>query len=224
MAGRPLVDLDLLFPYYSPNAPDLGCFLNRKHELESYNFFVFGEPAPWTGPGTILTHQTYARVICGDAAFYQRARATMLPAGTQPNIAIGSPGDFVLGGEFRPIPSDWVKWPVQTLDRIYYFVGEHSNPASPGWRRDAKVGHTFDIYERGTLSTVFFDDAGGDGDMNDFILEVAVVRRRRLIDVVETAGIAALIRDFEEGEYPKLAEAIRADRQSAAEDNRKAGA
>lgn len=32
-----------------------------------------------------------------------------------------------------------------------------------------------------------YDDTGGDGDLDDFILEVAVVVRRRLLDIVTEA-------------------------------------
>jgi hypothetical protein len=60
----------------------------------------------------------------------------------------------------------------------YWFSGEHRNPAQPNWQGDAAVGHKFDIYDNGTLSTVGFDDTGGDRDFDDFVLEVAIVYRR----------------------------------------------
>lgn len=212
-SNAPLLDLRDMFPFWSPDVPDLGCLISRKHGLESYDFYVWGEPAPWNANG-IITHQTYARVICGEAAYFQRARAVMLSGSSSMIDAVFATPDFVLGGNFRPYPSDWVKWPVQSDNRIYWFVGEHRNPATTTWQRDAMVGHTFDIYERGTLSTVHFDDTGGDRDLDDFILEVAVVRRRRFFDVLE--GVAypkADIKSFEEKDYPKLRDAIREDRR-----------
>lgn len=213
-SNAPLLDLSDLFPFWSPDVPDLGCLVSRKHGLESYDFFVFGEPAPWNASG-IITHQTYARVICGEAAWFQRARAVMLSGSSSITDPIFAPPDFVLGGDFRPYPSDWVKWPVQSENRMYWFVGEHRNPAGTTWQRDAMVGHSFDIYEHGTLSTVQFDDTGGDRDLNDFILEVAVVRRRRFLDVFESVEyVKAEIEGFGESEYPKIGEAIRSDRQA----------
>lgn len=40
------------------------------------------------------------------------------------------------------------------------------------------MGHAFDRYQNGTMSTVGWDDTGGDRDFNDMTLEVAVVFRR----------------------------------------------
>jgi hypothetical protein len=214
-ANVPQLDFQDVFPFWSPDAPDLGCLLSRKHGLESYNFFVWGEPAPWNASG-IIAHQTYARVICGEAAYFQRARAVMLGGSSTMTDAIFTPPDHVLGGAFRPYPSDWVKWPTQTQNRMYWFVGEHRNPTTTTWQRDAMVGHTFDIYERGTLSTVHFDDTGSDRDLDDFILEVAVVRRRRWVDVLEPLPyVKSEIEGFEASELPKIREAILEDRRAA---------
>jgi hypothetical protein len=213
-ANAPLLDLSDLFPFWTPDVPDLGCFIRRKHELESYDFYIWGEPAPWTA-GRIITHQTYARVLCGEAAYYQRAKAVMLPGSSQMFDAVIAPPDFVLGGDFRPYPSEWVKWPVQSDDRMYWFLGEYRNPATTTWQHDRVVGHTFDIYENGTVSTVHFDDTGGDRDMDDLLLEVAVVRRSRFFDVLDPVAYAKEeIQKFDEEEFPKIREAIRADRQA----------
>jgi hypothetical protein len=59
----------------------------------------------------------------------------------------------------------------------YWFHGEYRDPAGGSWKRDAAVGHSFDIYDNGTLSVVGWDDTGGDLDLNDHIVEVAVVNR-----------------------------------------------
>jgi hypothetical protein len=93
------------------------------------------------------------------------------------NDVIGAAPDFVLGGDYLPYPSDWMRYPPQRGGRAYFFFGEHSNPNAPGWAWDAAVGHTYDNYDNGTLATVQWDDAGGDLDFNDFVVEVAVVRR-----------------------------------------------
>jgi hypothetical protein len=47
------------------------------------------------------------------------------------------------------------------------------------------IGHSYDIYENGTLSTVRYDDTGGDRDFNDLVLEVAVVGRRSWKDLIQ---------------------------------------
>jgi hypothetical protein len=60
-----------LFP--TPNAPDLGCFVRRKHELEieeSFNnIHLELNPSIDFNP---RYHQLYFRVTCGEAAFFQR--------------------------------------------------------------------------------------------------------------------------------------------------------
>jgi hypothetical protein len=55
----------------------------------------------------------------------------------------------------------------------------------PCHRINASIGHSFDIYDNGTLSTVGWDDTGGDLDHNDKVMEVAVVYRRSYFDWLE---------------------------------------
>jgi hypothetical protein len=90
------------------------------------------------------------------------------------------PPDEVLGGDFRPRPSDWIKFAPQLNTRRYWLMGEHRNPAVDRWEWDSAVGHSYDIYENGTLSTVGWDDTGVDRDFDDLVLEIAVVRRDAL--------------------------------------------
>lgn len=92
-------------------------------------------------------------------------------------IPPGFPGDALFGGDHRPRPSDWEKFPVQARVRRYFFRGEYRNPSQQTWNSDSAVGHSYDIYENGTLSRVGWDDTWGDMDMNDLIVEVAVVDR-----------------------------------------------
>jgi hypothetical protein len=47
------------------------------------------------------------------------------------------------------------------------------------------VGHSYDRYDNGTLSTVGWDDTGGDLDYDDLTMEVAVVYRRSYFDFLE---------------------------------------
>jgi hypothetical protein len=99
-----------------------------------------------------------------------------------PLILGGIMPDWVLGGDFRPYPSDWLKFPPQTGEMYYFFSGEYRNPSQPNWELDGSVGHRYDIYDNGTLSTVGWDDTGGDKDYNDIVLEVAIVRRHSFFD------------------------------------------
>ncbi len=212
-ARASIVDLNVLFPFYTPDVPDLGCFVEHRHDLESYDFYVWGEPSPWNLAG-IITHQTYARVICGEAGAYQRAQVVMLDGFSSMFDALASTPDFVLGGDFRAQPSEWIKFPTQSANKMYWFVGAHRDPSSASWQPDAVVGHSFDIYENGTLSTVHFDDTRADGEMDDFILEVAVVHRRRFVDVFEPLVFGeAELRRFEAQEFPRVREAIRGTRE-----------
>jgi hypothetical protein len=82
--------------------------------------------------------------------------------------------------------------------------GQHRNPASRPWRPDAFVGHSYDIYDNGTLSTVQYDDTGGDQDFNDFILEVAVVKRDRPDIIFATEGQVEVFARFERDALPRL--------------------
>lgn len=166
----------------SSNTPDLGCLVRNEHPFElDYEFHIWEELSPIIqGP-----HQVYFRIMCGEAAFYQRCHVYMSDMWVPP----GWPGDALLGGDMTPRPSDWEKFPVQARSRRYFFHGEHRNPAAQTWSRDAAVGHSYDIYENGTLSRVGWDDTGGDMDLNDLIVEVAVVRRRRFFDDVVIAEI-----------------------------------
>jgi hypothetical protein len=128
---------------------------------------------------------------------------------------LGAPPEWVLGGDFRPYPSEWLKYPPQNEGRMYLFAGEHRNPAQPAWRWDGAVGHTYDIYDNGTLSTVHWDDTGGDRDFDDFVVEVAVVRRPRFfVDLVLAERDEDGLKRFAEEIEPKLE---RPDRAHAAE-------
>ncbi|KAA3643877.1 MAG: hypothetical protein DWQ07_17325 [Chloroflexi bacterium] len=95
------------------------------------------------------------------------------------------PPDWILGGEYTPRPSDWSRYPTQSGARYYWFFGQHRDPAVEGWQADAQVGHIYDIFENGTLSTVHYDDTGADRDNNDLVLQVAVVGRRSWRDLVQ---------------------------------------
>jgi hypothetical protein len=179
-----------LFPFWTPDTPDLGCFVRQKHGLETYDFHVYGKPSPWEISGgslRFLAHQAYFRVKCGKAGFFQRCLVYMRDATASVTDVLGAPPNWVLGGDYLPYPSDWLKFPPQSDGRMYFFAGEHRDPAQSVWRWDAVVGHSYDIYDNGTLATVQWDDTGGDRDFDDLIVEVAVVRRRRFFDEVVSA-------------------------------------
>lgn len=164
-----------IFPNFE--APDLGCFIRQKHgrQIETLhgNIHVELNPSIDFHP---QNHQLYFRVICGDATFFERCLVYMQTDLSRPPLESDTP-DYILGGEFRPQASDWLKFPTQTQSRYYWFYGQLRNPSGGTWTADATVAHSYDIYQNGTLSTIYFDDAGGDQDLNDFILEAAIVGR-----------------------------------------------
>ena len=98
-----------LFP--NPNVPDLGCFVKRVHELEtdSFNIYVEFSQSSIFDP---TYHQLYFRVVCGDAALFQRClvyQTTTLDLPLPPDVdAIHA--QFVLGGEYTPHPSEWQRY------------------------------------------------------------------------------------------------------------------
>lgn len=196
-----------LFP--NPNTPDLGCFVRRKHEFERgfRNIHVEFNPSVDFSPPY---HQTYFRVMCGDAAFFQRCFVYMTPdTSIPPPILQNFPPDWVLGGEYAPRPTEWYKYPTQAGERFYWFLGQHRNPASAAWQADAAVGHSYDLYENGTLSTIRYDDAGGDLDFNDFVLEIALVGRRSWIDLIQAENQETVSKDFESEGLPVLQERLK---------------
>jgi hypothetical protein len=203
----PRLHLPDLFPFWTPDTPDLGCFVRQKHGLETYDFHVYGEPSPWVitdGTTQFLDHQAYFRVKCGNAGFFQRCLVYMRNGGSVTDV-LGMPPDWVLGGDYLPYPSDWLKYPPQQGGRIYFFAGEHRDPAQTAWRWDEAVGHTYDIYDNGTLATVQWDDTGGDRDFNDLVVEVAVVRRRRFFsDLVLAQQDEQALKRFVDEIEPKL--------------------
>lgn len=201
-----LIESISLFP--NPNSPDLGCFVRRKHGFETDPDVDFENSHVDFNPSIDFSpqyHQTYFRVSCGSAAFYERCLVMMTPdASLPPPILEHLPPDFVLGGDYTPHPSDWQKFPTQGGQRFYWFFGQYRNPVTSFWQPDAAVGHSYDIYENGTLSTVQFDDTGGDRDFNDLIVEVAIVGRRSWTTLPVALEQAAVNRVIQEKGIPRL--------------------
>jgi hypothetical protein len=117
---------------------------------------------------------------------------------------IAFPPDWILGGEYTPRPSDWQKYPTQSGQRFYWFIGQHRNPSGGLWTADALVGHTYAIYENGTLSTVYYDDTCGDRDMDDFVLEAAIVGRCSWAEVIQASNQEAINKRVARKGLPKL--------------------
>jgi hypothetical protein len=139
----------------------------------------------------------------------------MTPANTDPPPLIGLQPDYVLGGAFAPSPSDWQSFPVRTTDTWYWFGGEHKPPQDTSWRRDASVGHSFDFYDNGTLSTVGWDDTGGDRDFNDIVLEVAIVYRRNFFDDLLPIALSALELERLEKRVVPMIRKVQSDRAAS---------
>jgi hypothetical protein len=205
--------IESILQFPNPNAPDLGCFVRRKHEFKTdpdvdfENVHVEFNPSIDFNPPF---HQTYFRVMCGEAAFFQRCMVHMTAdAQIPPPVLQNFPPDFVLGGDFTPHPSEWNRYPTQAGERFYWFFGQHRNPATTPWQADALVGHSYDIYENGTLSIVRYDDTGGDRDFNDLVLEVAIVGRRSWKDLAEAENQAAVNAKIEKQGLPRLRELLK---------------
>lgn len=186
------------YVFQTPNTPDLGCFVRQMHGFQAQSHTPFWNEYAPGGP-----HQAYFRVSCGKAAFHQRVKVWRREF--DPEVHSGSNPDWVLGGDFPPYPSEWIKYPPQTGLTPYWFRGEHRDPSQPQWQDDAAVGHRFDIYDNGTLSTVGWDDTGGDLDYDDMVVEVAIVFRHAYFD--QLAPVAVRQADFERfvrEELPKI--------------------
>jgi hypothetical protein len=130
-----------------------------------------------------------------------------------PPVLQNFPPDFVLGGNFTPRPSEWNRYPTQSGERFYWFFGQHRNPANTTWQADSLVGHSYDIYENGTLSIVRYDDTGGDRDFNDLVLEVAIVGRRSWRDLVQAANQAAVNAKIKKQGLPRLRKLLKKRRK-----------
>lgn len=176
----------------TPDVPDLGCLRRRQHAFEvDGEFPFFSESAPFDDSG-FLPHQAYFRVKCGRALFHQRVKVWMRLQ-FDGEIFSGVNPDWVLGGDFPATPSQWLKFPPRPGAMTYWFRGEHRDQRQAGsaFAADAAVGHAFDRYDHGTLSTVGWDDTGGDRDFDDMVVEVAVVRRRPWFDQFDPVAIDA---------------------------------
>ena|SRR5215468_3114010 len=204
--------MPIVFPPLFPDfaTPDLGCFVRRKHELQiedgNANVHVEFVPSIDFAP---RFHQAYFRVKCGKAAFFERCMVHRTTDFTiPPPILEQFPPDFVLGGDFTPRPSDWQRYPVAGTTMNYWFFGQFRNPAQTDWRPDAIVAHIYDIYDNGTLSTVQYDDTGGDRDLNDLILEVAIVGRTPISIINQAVGQAEANAHFEKFAAPRIRKEI----------------
>lgn len=200
--------VESIFHFPNPDTPDLGCFVRRKHEFQTdpdvdfLNVHVEFSPSIDFSP---RYHQAYFRVMCGEAAFFQRDLVYMTTdTSVPPPILQNFPPAFVLGGDYTPRPSEWSRFPTQSGERFYWFFGQHRNPVTTTWQADALVGHSYDIYENGTLSIVRYDDTGGDRDFNDLVLEVAIVGRRSWVDLAQAENQAAVNERIQKEGVPKL--------------------
>ncbi len=125
--------------FSTPVAPDLGCFVERRHGFqEDGDWAIWAEFAPWNTTEGIIPHQCYFRVICGKAAYFQRVKVWMRPQ-LDPLIFSGINPDHVLGGDFPAYPSDWIKYPPQQGNQTYWFRGEHRDPRSRKWHRTRRL-------------------------------------------------------------------------------------
>jgi hypothetical protein len=200
-------NLSITIPTWFPDfaTPDLGCLIRRKHELEvepgNVGIHVEFVPSIDFAP---QYHQTYFRIKCGDAGFFERCAVYRTNDLTDP---LPLQPDFVLGGDKPVYATDWLRYPAFSAQSIYWFFGEYRNPAEQSWRLDSLVAHTYDIYENGTLSTVHYDDTGADNDLNDMILEIAIVGRKQII-FKPAIGQEAATEIFKKQVMPRIQEEL----------------
>jgi hypothetical protein len=88
----------------------------------------------------------------------------------------------------------------QRFDR---FFGQHRNPNGGTWQPDALVGHSYALYDNGTLSVVGYDDTG-DRDFDDLKLDVAIVGRRSWQEVIQAEAQATINTQIERDGIPRL--------------------
>ena len=200
--------MSFLFPPSFPNfaTPDLGCLVRRKHELQieeiNRNIHVEFVPSIDFAP---RFHQTYFRIKCGKAGFFERCMVHRTTDFSIPGPILETfPPDFVLGGDQHVHATDWLRYPVSTSPMNYWFFGQYRNPAETRWKSDALVGHSYDIYENGTLSTVYYDDTGADRDMDDMVVEIAIVGRTPIRIFTQAVDQAIATRHFEEHAAPRI--------------------
>ena len=204
--------LESISQFHNPTVPDLGCFLRRKHGFKTDQAVDFENVHVDFNPSIDYSpkyHQTYFRVVCGEAAFFKRCLVYMTnDASIPPSVIQNFPPGFILGGDYTPRPSEWNRFPTQSGERFYWFVGQNRNPAAGTWQADALVGHSCDIYENGRLSTVQYDNTGNNGDSDDLILEVAIVGRRSWGDLSQAANQPAVNKKIQDQGIPRLRELL----------------
>lgn len=119
-------------PYFfqTPTTPDLGCHVREEHAFQvDRPFPCWNEYAPYDANGNVRPHQACFRVKCARAAFHQRVKVWRRDF--DGDVHSGSNPDWVLGGGFRPYPSNWIKYPPQAMGTPYWFRGEYRDPSQP---------------------------------------------------------------------------------------------
>lgn len=129
--------------------------------------------APLTDEGQVVPHQTFFRILVGRAENWQACLVRRTRAWK--DVPDGSIPDWVLGGPWPTVQTDWLWYPPTDRQALYWFTGVHSPPGGGNWRPDHFTAYSVDQHEGGTVATVYFDDTLGDLDADDLIVEVAVV-------------------------------------------------
>ena len=129
--GTNISKLPVQLPFASTvtaNTPDLRCLACQKYAFRSDGTFLRAEFAPWAVETGFLPHLVDFRAKRGKASFFERVEIAMRLDFDSP-IYAGIDPDFVLGGDIRPYPSDWRKFPLQRGNMSYAFRGVCRNPA-----------------------------------------------------------------------------------------------
>ena len=98
---------------------------------------------------------------------------------------------------------------------VLLFFGQYRNPGEQQWRPDSLVAHIYDIYENGTLSNVHYDDTGADRDLNDIVLEVAIVGRKPISIFEPAIEQEAATEIFKKQGMPRIQEELARVKESS---------
>jgi hypothetical protein len=146
--------------------PSLGQFVST--EFDNVQPGVNTQSLYFTSP-----HRVFYRVAGGDAQLFQRCLIYVRNAAPVAGLPGGDP-DATLGGFMPPAATAWAPFEPKQTSHTYYFAGQFFI-GFLNWRWDSGLRLRKDVYTRGALYTLSFDDHGDHPDYNDYVVQVAAV-------------------------------------------------
>lgn len=204
--------------FHNPATPDLGCFV-RQVQLDvvapPFNVHAIWVPNPFFPSSR---HQTYFRIVCGKTDVFQRLLVYKTPGLDVEPESTDQP-DWILGGDYPPRPSEWVRYSPSSGACVYWFFGQHRQPPSElvlnartlttadlltPWTLDDNNATTIDLYDNGMLTTIGFSDGVGDNRFNDLVVEVALVNRVTELGLGHVEGQKEMAARYAKEVLPRL--------------------